>query len=211
VPPVIEAINVVGQFRIQNQVDEALLSEIDRRGNLDEWCAARMDTQLQLAIEAGSDVIVTTCNAYSTVVMARLRPKRPDVPIVIIDEPMIQYALSQGAFTVVGTVPAGLASQREMVNALSHSANALDVDYALCDNALSALRAGDQKTHDRILVETALACLSSRPLVVFAQASMSRVHQQLPLEVQDRVLTSPPWAAREVARLLCPAPDALAA
>jgi hypothetical protein len=208
VPPVVEALARIRPIRVLNQLDEALLSEIDRHNGLTSECVDRMATQLTLAANAGSSVILTTCNSYSVAVLQELRPAMPSTPpIVIIDELMIRRALDHASFSVVGTVSAGLDSQRALIEALGAERTRQGepvsvVTYVLRAEAFAALAAGHPEEHDRIISFEILRALDSSEVVVLAQASMARVVPLLPATLRGRVLTSPRLAAEEVDRLL---------
>jgi Asp/Glu/Hydantoin racemase len=208
VPPVVKALTHIRPIRVLNQLDEALLSEIERRDGLTRQCIDRMAAQLTLAADAGSAVILTTCNAYSVAVLNELRPALPPTPpIVIIDELMIRHALQHASFTVVGTVGAGLDSQRALIEALAaervrRGGPASEVTYVLRTDAFAALTSGDPEEHDRIISCEIHRALESSEVVVLAQASMARVVPLVSADLRDRVLASPRLAAEEVDRLL---------
>jgi hypothetical protein len=52
VPPVVKALAHIRPIRVLNQLDEALLSAIERRDGLTRQCIDRMAAQLTLAADA---------------------------------------------------------------------------------------------------------------------------------------------------------------
>lgn len=205
VQPVVDALGGIRPVRILNQLDEALLVLIDRYGGLTRECVDRMATQITLAQQAGSSVIVATCNAYSLAIMTRLRPAMPETPIIVIDEPMIRQALTRKRFCVIATVRAGLDSQREIVDQLAGEVPAdgrPEVEYVLREDAFAALRDGEVERHDLVIIQEIERALRDKPVVVLAQASMARVTRLLEPGTRERVLVSPTIAALEVDRIL---------
>jgi hypothetical protein len=202
-PPVLEAMRDLTGIQVLNQLDEALLSEIDRNGGLSDECVDRMHAQLNLARLAGSAVVLTTCNAYSITIMRDLRPRHPDLPIVVIDEAMVRRAVAADRVGVVATVAAGLESQREMfAYVAAEEGRAPALSFVLREDAFAALTQGNGDRHDEILKHEIGRLAAENDLVVLAQASMARVVASLRPELRACVLSSPELAAQEVRRLI---------
>jgi hypothetical protein len=203
-PPVIEAFRALPGVRLLNQLDEALLAEITRHGGLTEECVARMTTQISLAVQAGSNAVLTTCNAYSAVVMHTIRPRlEHSVPVLVVDEPMIRQAVRADRIAVLATVAAGLESQRELLGLVAdEQGRKPETSFVLRSDAFDLLVAGSAAEHDKILLAEIDRLADGADVVVLAQASMARVLPSVPARYRDRVLSSPRLAVNEVARLL---------
>lgn len=71
----------------------------------------------------------------------------------------------------------------------------------LVEHAFDAFRRGDYDTHDRLLLQTITALEPSADTIVLAQASMSRVVEQLTGPQRAKVLSSPHLALARLADL----------
>lgn len=189
--------------RVLNLLDEGLLSEVERHGGLAPPCVDRLATQVGLGIAAGADVVLLTCTAYSPVV-DQVQARFPDVPVLPVDEVMVQQAVRQATrIGVLATVPAGLAQQRDLIaRAADQAGKQVEIFPSLHPEAMAALQRGDGDAHDRILLD-ALPELAARvELVLLAQASMARLVAKLPTDLPVPVLSSPDLAIDRVARIL---------
>src|SRR3954454_21321199 len=100
--------------KLVNILDEGLVTEIERRGSLTPGLVRRLSRLVALAEEAGAELVLLTCTAYSPV--ADDVQKQSDIPVLKIDELMVRDALSRASkIGVVATVPAGLNMQRQLI------------------------------------------------------------------------------------------------
>lgn len=203
IPPVSEALQDIPEVEVLTLLDEALL-----RGPLDDGGVLprslnRMATHLRLAEQAGSQAALVTCNMYSGALPA-LRRQVCEIRILGVDEPMIDQATRRFCrLAVIGTVATGLETQLECLRSAADAANReLKLMPILCDEAFTALSAGDTARHDELIAETVSGLSGSDvEAVVLAQASMARALPMLVLD--DRpVLSSPQLAAAALQRLL---------
>jgi hypothetical protein len=188
-------------------LDEALLRVVLDDGAVSSRARDRLATHLRLAVEAGSDAVLVTCNIYSPV-LHDLRAITGSVPVLAIDDPMVRRAVDHDRIAVVATGRSGLESQLEMIQAEARRrGREVTVTPYLVAEAFAALTSGEEARHDRLVLE-AVAGLDC-DVVVLAQASMARVldSDQASLLVAGGppVLSSPPLAARELVRLVDPA------
>lgn len=176
VPPVVEAFRSLPGIRLLNQVDEALLAEVERHGGLPSECVDRLHRQVSLAVEADSDIVLTTYNAYSSTVMHTIAPRFIPVPVLTVDEPLVRRAVQEDKIAVLGTVAAGLESQCELLNIVADEIGRRPhFTYALRSDSFDYLVAGDPLKHDRILIAEAELLARDFDVIVLAQASMARV------------------------------------
>jgi Asp/Glu/hydantoin racemase len=188
---------------VLNLLDEGLLSEVERRGGLAPECVERLATQVGLAIEAGASAVLLTCTAYSPVV-DQVQARFPGVPVLPVDEVMVETAVGRAArIGVLGTVPAGIAQQREMLRQAAASAGKqIKVIESVHPAAFAALQRGDRAEHDRILLDALPALAARVDLVLLGQASMAHLAARIPADLGKPVLSSPDLAVERVRQIL---------
>ena len=77
----------------------------------------------------------------------------------------------------------------------------IDLQIICREEAIRALKAGDQATHDRMVLEMA-GELKDRDVIVLAQASMAHMEQPVSAHTGLPVLSSPRRCVEQVRRLL---------
>ena len=189
--------------RVLNLLDEGLLAEVERRGGLTSECVDRLATEVGLAVQAGAEAVLLTCNAYSPVV-DQVQERYPSVPVLPVDQDMIDQAVARASrIGVLATVPAGLEQQTQCLRrAADRVGKQIEIVPSLHPEAMAALQRGDAETHDRILLEALPSLASQVDLVILAQASMARVEPKLPRDLPVPVLTSPGLAVERLRRIL---------
>jgi Asp/Glu/hydantoin racemase len=184
-------------------VDEPLLQRIRQRGHLAPEDLARLRSHVAIAQEVGADVVLLTCSAVSPYV-DDVRPE-VDVPVLKIDEAMIEEAVARGRrIGVVATNETTLGPTRELLESEAEAADReIETELMLVQHALAAVLSGDGATHDS-LVKDAVLDLSGRvDVVVLAQASMARVLDVIPAcERPVPILSSPHLALQRAGELL---------
>lgn len=193
-PPGVEVLHVA---------DEILLKVVLEQGGLSPFIHRRVAEHIIAAEAAGASLVQVTCSSISPCV----ETSRPMVaiPVLKIDEPMVEKALSLGSrIGVVATAPTTLKPTSELVwRKAQQAGKTIQVEPVLCEGAYAALFSGDQRRHDRIVGETILALLARCDVVLLAQASMARVLDGLdPALVTRPVLTSPRLAVEHARRVL---------
>lgn len=188
--------------KLINILDEGLVTEIDRRGSLTPGLVRRLTTLVSLAEDAGAELVLLSCTAYSPV--ADDVQKQADIPVLKIDELMVREALGRATkIGVVATVPAGLQMQRRLVDQLAtEMGRDVELDAVLKPEAFQALSAGRRDEHDRIVLAEVERLAQSNELVMLAQASMGHLASKVPASIAVPVLSSPTLAVSKVKELL---------
>jgi Asp/Glu/hydantoin racemase len=192
-----------------HMVDESLLKNTIRSGELTPTTTRRVLGHVASAEEAGADAVLVTCSSIGPAVA--LSRSVVSVPVVRVDEAMADLAVETGSrIGVIATLPTTLHPTAELVQARADTAGAqVTVTTHLCTGAFEALSRGDTATHDALIADGLRQLLGTVDVVVLAQASMARVADTLPEE--DRrvpILSSPRSAVERVRTLLLGAADA---
>ncbi len=190
------------EIRLVNILDEGLITEVERRGKITPGLVRRLTSLVSLAEDAGAEVVLLSCTAYSPV--ADDVQAQSDVPVLKIDELMVREALGRARkIGLVATVPAGLAMQRQLIEQIaSEMGRAIELDDVLRPDAFEALAAGRRDEHDEIVLGEVERLAATSELVMLAQASMGHLAARIPAEVKVPVLSSPILAVQRVKELL---------
>jgi Asp/Glu/hydantoin racemase len=180
-------------------VDESLLQDLLRDGP-SASVRRRVAMHAVLARDAGATVILFTCSSTSPAV----DDARPlvDVPILKIDDPMAERAVSVGRR--IGVVCTTRSTQ-EPSDALlrgfaARQQKSIEIVSALKADAYEARLAGDQTRHDRIVTEAALSLAADCDVVVLAQASLAHLAPALRTHTATPVLASPELCIESLAQ-----------
>jgi len=183
--------------------DESLIQGMLAAGGLTAAIYRRICDHVVAAEEAGADAIQLTCSSVSPCVdVAR---HLVSVPVLKIDEPMVERAVSQyRRVGVIATAPTTLEPSSELVHLKARElGRSVEVESVLCEGAYDAFLAGDREKADGIVLDRLRDLMNRVDVVLLAQASMARVAEQLPAD--DRtvpVLSSPRPAVERLAEVL---------
>jgi len=183
--------------------DEALIKVVLAQGGLSPFVFRRVSDDVAAAEQAGADAVLFTCSSISPCAeMARLMV---NIPVLKADEPMADKAISLGTrIGIVATAPTTLKPTAELVQVRAALiGKEIQVESVLCQEAYTALWAGDMDTHDRLVRETLHSLMSRSDVIMLAQASMARVLETIPAAAQTiPILTSPRLAVEQARDVL---------
>ena len=182
-----------------NIVDDSLIKDVIRRGELTALTAERVGRYVQSAEDAGADHIMVTCSSIGRAVEEAAA--QANVPVLRVDQPMADEAVRTGArIGVVATLPTTLGPTADLIRRRAGLAGKeITLTERLCDGAFAALMSGDTATHDAAVSAALRELAAECDVIVLAQASMARVAEAAPVSVP--VLSSPGTAVRHLARL----------
>jgi Asp/Glu/hydantoin racemase len=185
-----------------NLVDDSILPQLARTGGDLNAVRDRLVQYARIAESVGANVILEACSSVGELVRDMAQAVR--IPVVRIDDAMAEAAVRRGARVgVAATLPTTLNPTLRLLRAKADAAGkAVEIETALAESAYRKLMAGDRDGHDADL-SAALAALAQRvDVLVLAQASMARVLDRLPVDVQAKALTSPRLAMESVQSIL---------
>jgi Asp/Glu/hydantoin racemase len=190
------------QIDMYNILDESLLQDTIRDGELSKATIRRLVSYLALAQEAGAEMVMVTCSSIGPA--ADIGRSLVDVPVLRVDEPMAEKALEEGwrigvAATVATTLRPTAALIERKAAELGKSVNVVS---KLCDGAFEALLAGDGSKHDKLVKDGLRELIPSVDVIVLAQASMARIVETLSESERPLpIYSSPRLAVERLARL----------
>lgn len=183
--------------------DEILLNVVLAQGGLSPFVHGRVTDHALAAERSGAAAVQLTCSSISP--CAESARDRVGIPVLTIDEPMVERALALGRrIGVAATAPTTLQPTRDLLAARARSAGLeVQIEARLAEGAYAALFGGDPARHDAIVQVAIQDLLERNDVVVLAQASMARVVEALPDGLRERpILTSPRLALEHAARRL---------
>ncbi len=184
-------------------VDESLLQDTIRNGQLSKKTIRRLVSYLELAQEAGASMVMVTCSSIGPA--ADIGRSMVDIPVLRVDEPMAEKAVACGQkIGVAATLRTTLTPTATLIERKAAEAGKkLTVVSKLCSGAFEALMAGDMATHDCLIREGLQELIPQVDVVVLAQASMARIVDTLSeSERMIPIYSSPRLAVEHLARLL---------
>ena len=183
--------------------DESLIQAVLAAGGLTPAIYRRVCEHVIAAEQAGADVIQLTCSSVSPCV--DVAGFLVSVPVLKIDEPMVEHAVDGFAsIGVIATAPTTLRPTTELVQDRARiRGRSVEVESVLCEGAYDAFFAGDLDRHDRIVRDRLSDLMTMVDVVLLAQVSMARVADTLSeSEKPVPVLTSPRFAVERLAQVL---------
>jgi Asp/Glu/hydantoin racemase len=180
--------------------DEIILKAVLAQGGLSPFIHQRVAEHVIAAQQAGADVVQFTCSSISPCVDSS--SPMVEIPVLKIDEPMVDKAISIGArIGVAATAPTTLKPTTDLVYTRSNAVDKrVEVDSVLCEGAYEALFSGDKETHDQIVRQTLQQLMTRNDVILLAQASMARVVDSIPADERIVPILTSPRLAIERAR-----------
>ncbi len=187
---------------VRNVVDDSLLIDTRKAGYMTDDVARRLVSYVKLAESHGSDCVLFACSSVGPA--ADLARKEVKIPVLKIDEPMAEAAVTRGPrIAIVATVSTTLKPTRELIEKAAREQGVqVQIQTFLSDKAFDVLSAGDVAGHNRLLIGDIVKCAAEHDVVVLAQASMTNILPDLPEEVSRKVLTSPRLGVLRTAQVM---------
>jgi len=190
-PMIAERLSGIATFHI---VDDSLMQDFLNAGELIPVIVRRFCKQVELAEEAGAELIIVTCSSIAPAVdIAR---KMTAVPVLKVDEPMAEKAVSLS--DQIGLMATAKTTMGPSVKLIEDKAaevgKQIEINTSLSTEAFDCFLRGDMDKHDHILRDAASDLKGKVGVVVLAQASMGHLAGAIQEIVGVPVLTSPPLA-----------------
>ena len=190
-PMIAERLPGIATFHI---VDDSLIQDLLQEGEFTPSILKRLCNQIELAEEAGAEMIMVTCSSIAPGVdVAR---KMVSVPVMKVDEPMAAKAVSLS--DKIGVMATAKTTMAPSVNLIKEKAaeagKQISIHHTLSSEAFDSFLRGDMQTHDRIVKDAARELNGKVGVIVLAQASMGHLAEAIQDITGVPVLKSPPLA-----------------
>jgi Asp/Glu/hydantoin racemase len=186
-----------------NIVDDSLIKDVIRRGELTPKTARRVVEHVSSAEAAGATHILVTCSSIGRAV--ETAASLASVPVLRVDQPMADRAVQLGnRIGVLATLPTTLEPTADLIQRRAAKAGLHpNITSRLCAGAFDSLMSGDPAKHDALVTAALNELATQVDVIVLAQASMARVVEKLSTETRRiPILASPPLAIDYLASVL---------
>ncbi len=183
------------QAKLMNLLDDSLSGDLAASGNgLDQPMHDRFMALSNYAFSTGAQGILFTCSAFGSCIEA-VQARWPTIPILKPNQAMIAEVEAAG-FERIGLLASFGPTLASMPAEFSPK---LSIEPSLCMGALEALKGGDAKRHDAIIVDHALALKAAGvQALAIAQFSMARSAGPVREAAGLPVFTTPESAVRAI-------------
>jgi Asp/Glu/hydantoin racemase len=188
---------------LANILDDSLAPDRARSPDMTPALNDRILALARYGRSTGADGILFTCSAFGPAIERAAAVL--DVPVLKPNEAMFEQSLQTGRkHAMIATFEPSCAS---MEAEFSKQADALAIPASLTtfvvEPAMSALRYGDEATHNRLVADKA-AELTGYDSIILAHFSTARAAAEVRARTAIPVLTSPDAAVSKIRRILEP-------
>ncbi len=189
------------EIRVNLLTEDSLIEDVLANGGPTPSIIKRMMSYASLAQAAGADLILNQCSSVSEVV--DLYQKELDIPVLKIDQPMAEKAVSMGskiALVTTNTTTVG-PSRRLLESCAAKIGKKVEIIECVVDGAMEVLFRGDVKGHNDMLRGKIEEMDGKCDVIVLAQGSMIAIMPEIK-NVKTPVLTSIPLAVERAVEML---------
>lgn len=193
---------IMPEVRLINIVDDSLLPDVMVGNRVTNAVTRRICLYAMAAEAAGAAAALSLCSSLGPAIdCAR---KLVNIPLIKIDDAHTEAAVRQasriGVLATAGTTLGPTVSLLKKKAALLEKE--IEVEALLSNSAFEVLMRGDKAKHDALVLEAARRLAASADLILFAQASMTRLAAAVQEATGLPVLTSPRPAIEYTRRVL---------
>ena len=193
---------IMPDVRLINFVDDSLLYDVMNAGKVKEPEIERMCLLAKAAEISGCDAILSLCSSLGpSIDFAR---KKTNIPIVKIDDPMCEMAVQKAkSIGVMATVMTTIGPTVDLVyEKANNKGREIKVERSFVSGAFEKLMGGDKEAHDEMVQQQAIKLAKKVDIIVFAQASMTRLAPGIERLTGLEVMTSPRSCIEYTAKML---------
>jgi Asp/Glu/hydantoin racemase len=182
---------IMPDVKLINIMDDSLLPQCMAEQAISPAVTRRMCAYVAAAQTAGADAVLSLCSSLGpTIDVAR---KLVDIPVIKIDDAHTEKAVREARrIGVMATIATTL---RPTVALIQEKATALgkevEIHESLSNAAFEALMRGEKDRHDAMVLDAARQLAPQVDVIIFAQASMTRLATVVSQATGRDVLTSP--------------------
>jgi len=182
---------IMPDVRLINILDDSLLPDVMAENAVSTNVTRRICLYALAAEAAGANAILSLCSSMGSAIDAAR--KLVNIPVIKIDDAHTEKAVREAnhigvlatAATTLGPTGALLKEKAALVG------KEIQVRPMLASSAFEALMRGEKDLHDALLLDAARQLAPSVDLILFAQASMTRLAPAVQAATGRTVLTSP--------------------
>jgi Asp/Glu/hydantoin racemase len=193
---------IMPDVRLVNIMDDSLLPQCMGERGVGVGVTQRMCAYVSAAETAGADAVLSLCSSLGpTIDVAR---KLVRIPVIKIDDAHTEKAVRESRrigviATVATTVGPTVLLIKEKATALNKE---VEIHESLSSEAFEALMRGEKDRHDAMVLDAASRLAPKVDVILFAQASMTRLAPAISEATGRTVLTSPRLAIEYTKRVL---------
>jgi Asp/Glu/hydantoin racemase len=193
---------ILPEVRLINIMDDSLLPDVMAERKISADVTRRMCLYVLGAEATGADAVLSLCSSLGPAIDVARKMVR--IPVIKIDDAHTEKAAREaGRIGVMATVATTLGP----TVALIHEKAALlgkqvGIEESLSEAAFEALMRGEKERHDAMVMEAARALAPQVELILFAQASMTRLAPAIQQATGRPVLASPRLAIEYTRKVL---------
>ncbi len=178
-----------------NLLDDALTTDRARDAALTATLERRFVSLCHYGANLSADGILVTCSAFGPAIERAGSELR--IPVVKPNAPMFDAAIKAGKnIAMIATFEPAVVTMEQEFADQSHGSGARLTSFVVPE-AMTALRAGDEETHNRLVAERS-ATLIGYDAVMLAHFSTSRALDAVRLATATPVYSAPEAAVREM-------------
>jgi aspartate/glutamate racemase len=190
------------EVRLIHIMDDSLLPDVMAEMRISSDVTRRFCLYAMAAEAAGADAILSVCSSMGPAVdCAR---KLVNIPLIKIDDAHTEKAVRDA--NRIGVLATAATTLRPTVDLLKEKAAQLakevEIRELLAGSAFEALMRGEREKHDALVLEAVRQLAPHVDLILFAQASMTRLAPTASEAAGLAVLTSPRLAIEYTKRVL---------
>lgn len=189
------------EAELVNLLDDSLSPDRAREADLTEAMIERFVNLGRYGYSTGADGVLVTCSAFGPAI-ERMASELP-VPVLKPNEAMFHAAVANGQrigmIATFGPAVATMTDEFKEYTAEVHSPASLKT--ILVADAMTALRAGDAETHNRLIAESAYE-LDDVDTIMLAHFSTSQAADAVGKQVRVPVLSAPGAAVSRMRELV---------
>ncbi len=187
---------------ISHVLDEGILRRLAELGRITPEIVDWLTAMVGSTQRAGAQLAVVSCSSLSPCVN-EVR-KRVGIPVLKVDEPMMEYAVQHGdRVGLVMTNPTTKTPSTLLFSEVaSRFSSQAELVSRLCPDAFAKLTSGDAEGHDREVVQVIMQLLEQVDMVMLAQISIAPVRDQLDRDSASRVFSSLDFIGSRVGEIL---------
>jgi Asp/Glu/hydantoin racemase len=193
---------IMPEVRLVNILDDSLLPDVLAGNVVTPEVTKRMCLYVLAAEAAGADAVLSLCSSVGPAIDAAR--KMVKIPVIKIDDAHTEKAVRDARrIGVLATAPSTLGPTVALLREKAVAAGKeVEIQASLANSAFNALMRGDKNGHDQLVVEAAQKLAPRADLLLFAQASMTRLASRVEEATRLAVLTSPRLAIEYARRVL---------